>query len=156
MFENTSGIVEVGGLAHARHVHLRGDFHTCATGADDTADDVFDVAAQAAFIGDAAFFRRRGDHGLPVVAHAGREQSAALIDDGDMAGRQSFHGGGNEILDRLHLLAGKGTGGEFQNDGGGRVALVAGKEFAFRQHEVNACAGNTVDRGDGARQLAFE
>ena len=43
-----------------------------------------------------------------------------------------------------------------QDDGGGRIGLVAGKQRAFRNDEVDAGSLNAVNRADGAGPLAFQ
>ncbi len=151
------GIVGLEVLRHAIEVDVGGDLHARFAGADDMGDDVLDLGAHARFMSRSPFVVGAGAMsacGSPLSLLD--EQLALRVDDGDALRLQAFDGGGDEILDRLDLLAAQAGAFGVNDDGGRRLRRVAGEELALGDHEMHARRGHGLDRADGARKLALE
>src|SRR6185437_1076132 len=121
--------------------------------ADQRIDDALDLLAQPVFQRDLPFVDDRAAGGV-VIGAIGQE-TAGFVDDGDALRTQAVDGGGDEMADGAHLPRLE-RAADPQDDGGGRLDLVARKQRAFRNHQVNARVLNAVERADGAFELAFE
>ena len=138
-------------MRDALAVQLGIDLDPGRAGADDTFDDIENILAQLGLDLTAAFIH---DHrpGRLAIGPAG-QLAAAIIGDRN-AGRRDPGGGSDDIANHPDLLGVQATGGR-DGDGGGRRLLVARKQAALGQVQVDAGGIDIVEGLDCPRQLAF-
>ncbi len=141
-------------MRDAVDVEIGGDLHARAAGPDHGADDIFDLLAQPVLVSDLALVGARAVEGI-VVAGAVGEQLAAFVDDRDTFGLEPVDRARHQVTDgadlgRLQRAI------DLEDDGGGGVDLVAGKQLAFRQHQMHTGGLDPVEAANGAGEFAFE
>jgi hypothetical protein len=89
------------------------------------------------------------------VAVAACEQFPALIDDGNVIGRETCDGGRDEVLNRGDLSVAD-TRARLEHDGSRRGLVGLGEDLALRDDEMHAGRFDRIDRTDRARKFALE
>ncbi len=105
---------------------------------------------------DGAFFGFACEHcGVVVGTGAGSEKVARVVDDRDPAGGQALDAGRNQMLDGPDF-ADREFAADGEDDGGRRILLVARKQRALGQDQMDAGRFDAGERADGAGQFALE
>ena len=120
------------------------------------ADDGFDALAQPVFVIGGVFVLVAGQRVRTGLVVAAGQQVAAVVDDGDAVGGKPGDGGGDQMLDGLHLATVQRPRG-LEHHRGARAAGRRGEKIC--RSGMTRCTRATVDAVDGldrARQFAFQ
>jgi hypothetical protein len=110
---------------------------------------VFDLLAIAHLAGGGA---ERG-----VLLEVFGEDATPLVDDGDLVRNEALHRVSDEVADGVDGVGVEATGGELDENGGGRLDVLIGQQEAvFRLHDHEAGGADALKLGDGASELALE
>jgi hypothetical protein len=118
---------------------------------------LLDRLLQTRLVGLAELVGLRGQRGARGAVVAAREQRTLIVHDGDPLGNQPRHGSRDQMLDRLHLAAAEPAAAlHAQRNRGARLDLVAPEQLVPGQDQVHPRRADVGERGDGAREFAFE
>ncbi len=136
-------------------VHVGGDLHPNMSRSGHALDDGFDALARAVLEAVGRLLLVRGGGFGAGLLFAAGQQIALVVDDGDASGIEPLHGGGDQMLDGVDLLAPQHAA-RLDDDGAARVLRLARKELALGDDEMDARRGDTLDGLDGAGELALQ
>ena len=156
-FRHVVRTIGLGRLLGLREIDIGRHLHLEVVLAEQRAEDFVYALDDAVFHLAHILDLRRVEPGFGQLAFQLREQGTALVDDGDVGGRQLRHARRNQVRDAGDLPGIQCAAGvQVEHDRGSRLLLLAHENRRLGNGQMDAGRLYRTDRLDGARQLTLQ